>query len=691
MKRNMVNNKIKCIKAGIFAIAVCAAIFAGNNRNIVAVAAEVTSSPVVTPDTRPSNTPVVTPGDDPVATPTDKPGPEPDATPSASPTGKPDVTPTPKPGDDTVDVDEFKKSRVTNVKCDKYTEKDITIKWDRQSNAEWYEIWQFNKITNGYDKLMESEKESCVIEDLKQGQKVTVMVRAGINYGDEKVYTGFSEMLVCATIPENVTGLSAVNNAAKSITLNWDKLNDDCVYKITRSPVGGTVYEEIATTSGNSYTDTKLSVATPYSYKIYSVVDGTEVRSVTDTELTTCTTPNSVKIKSYKGGSFRTRIKWGRVTAGDGYVIYVKDAFGQLAEVTRITNLTINTYIHTGLVNDVMYSYVVAPYKIYNGVEYRAAPSNEVGVTAKGKIITSKKALLYARAKAIKSSKLYKKYTDFSKAFDIGKSFVIPGLTMTNNLGFESNKSIIQAVCFAGKYMLISAYDYNSEETSVVYVMDKNTRKYLCTLSLPDSYHVGGIAFDGTNVWVSTGKAVSCFAFKDVEAAVKSGEDSYPVYYKTKCSVLTQASFITYYDKKLWIGEHKETTTARMYSYKISGKKSAAPTLSKVSSMKIPSRTQDVLFLKNGKMIISCSNQIGAKLSPYYISQLMLYSPDWKNAGKTIKAGKCLGKITMPPMIEGIAYRNGYVYVSFESAVIPGCSYKMDRICAMKYSKIKWK
>ena len=680
MKRDKINNSIKWIKTGLAAIIMCAACYTGNLNNKVAVAAEVTEAPSVTPPhTTPSNPPEITPGYEATESPS----------PSESPS--PDVTATPKPGGDEVDIDKFKNSRIDGVKCENYTEKNVTIKWNKNNDAEWYEIWQFNKVTNGYDKIMESDKESCLIDNLKQGEKLTLMVRAGISHGGEKIYTGFSEMLICATIPENVTGFTAAKNAAKSVTLNWDKLSEECEYVIKRCQVGKTEYQDVATVSGNSYTDTKLSVATPYSYKIYAVVKETTVRSLLDTEMSTCTTPNKVQIKTYKGGSFRTRIKWGKVTAADGYVVCVKDAFGQLVDVTRITNLAINTFVHTGLVNDVMYSYVVMPYKLYNGMEYRAEESNEVGVTAKGKILTSKKALLYARAKAIKNSKLYKKYTDFSKAFNIGKSFVIPGLTMTNNLGFESSKNIVQAVCFAGKYMLVSAYDFNSEETSVVYVMNRTTRKYICTLSLPDSYHVGGIAYDGTNVWVSTGKAVSCFAFTDVEAAVKSGEDSYPIYYKTKCNVLTQASFITYYKKQLWIGEHKETTSSRMYSYKISGKKSAAPKLSKVSSMVIPSRTQDVLFLKNGKMIVSCSNQIDAKLSPYYVSRLMLYSPDWKNAGKTVKLGKCLGKMTMPPMIEGIAYRNGYIYVSFESAVIPGCSYKMDRICAMKYSKIKWK
>ena len=106
--------------------------------------------------------------------------------------------------------------------------------------------------------------------------------------------------------------------------------------------------------------------------------------------------------------------------------------------------------------------------------------------------------------------------------------------------------------------------------------------------------------------------------------------------------------------------------------------------------MLIPSRTQDVCFLKSGTMIVSRSNQLSESKSKYYISELVKYKPTWKSSG-SIKKNKSKGKITMPPMMEGIAFKSKHLYVTFESANISGCPYKMDRICALKYSKIKWK
>jgi len=633
---------------------------------------------------------------------TDKPGeivtPQPTKAPEPTkvpePTETPGTTASPEPTKEPgkpANPDEYKLLQVQNLKCDKFDKESVTIKWDALEGTQKYEIWRLNEVTNGYDKVDQSEKATYTFSKLARGEKLTLLVRGYIEVDDEKVYCMFSDTVSCATIPEDVKNLVVKSTKDSEITLSWDALEGNCSYKITRCPEGSLEYENVATVTTNSYTDTKVSAATPYTYKVRVVVEGTDAVSENEVMIITCTPPKAAYIKQFKGGSFRARLRWNKINAGDGYIIYIRDVFGQLTEVARINDINATEYVHYNLVNDAVYKYMIIPYKIYNGIEYKAEESNEIAVTVKGHIVTQTKPAVYKKVAKLRKSNVYKKYSDFAKVVKLGKSFVIPGIETTNNLGFESSKMVTQAICFAKDYLLVTAYDTDSEETSVVYVLDKKTRKYLCTLSLPDYYHAGGMAYDGTNIWVSTGKAVSCFAFEDVKNAVATGEDSVRVNYKTKCTVKTQASFVTYYKKKLWIGVHNEKAVTKMYGYSISGKKSAAPVLTKKNSMKIPSRTQDVAFLSNGKMIISCSNQVSAKKSPYYISQLMLYNPKWGKETGYIKAGKCIGKYTMPPMIEGIAYKSGYLYVSFESAAISGCSYKMDRICAMKYKKIKWK
>ena len=55
-----------------------------------------------------------------------------------------------------------------------------------------------------------------------------------------------------------------------------------------------------------------------------------------------------------------------------------------------------------------------------------------------------------------------------------------------------------QGMCIAEQYTLITAYDSDEAAKSVIYVLDFN-KNLVKTLILPDSYHVGGIAYDTAN------------------------------------------------------------------------------------------------------------------------------------------------------------------------------------------------
>ena len=74
-----------------------------------------------------------------------------------------------------------------------------------------------------------------------------------------------------------------------------------------------------------------------------------------------------------------------------------------------------------------------------------------------------------------------------------------------------------QAITFAGKYLLITAYDTYSEEKSVIYVMNKYNRKLLTVIVLPNKTHGGGICYDGKTVWVTNGQKISGIAFTDIK------------------------------------------------------------------------------------------------------------------------------------------------------------------------------
>ncbi len=585
----------------------------------------------------------------------------------------------------------FSEVRVNNIHMISYDSNYIEFGWDRLDAAEGYEIWLLDEAYNSYNLIDETENNEYKLGGLSQGMSKSFLVRPFRYDNKEKVLGNFSELFSAGTKPDDVEGLKVNSTNVSGIELSWNKTSEDSSYAIYRVLEGTSVEVKVALVKDNFYTDTSISAGYGYTYKVYSYVNDVAIRSDNTAEVITAAPPKATVIKKYKGGDSRARLIWTPVTAGSGYIVYMRTPDGLLSEVSRTSDITMSEYIQMNLLPYTGYRFVVVPYKSYNGTEYYAEPSNEVSVTTTGVCVTSTKAAVYKTNKKFKKSKTYKKYTDFTKKVDLKKSIIMPGVISTNVYGFESDGMITQSICCAGDYILISAYDSDGEEKSVVYVVKRNTGKYITTLVMPDSYHVGGLVFDGVNIWISAGTSVSCFTIDDVNYAVSLGQDAVQISYKANISVAVQASFLSYYNNVLWVGEHKEKSSSKMYGYKIINKE-AAPALESRYTMNIPSRTQDVEFINKKNVIISRSNQTSSSASKYYISRMEKYKVNWsKSSQGKVVLKKCTGKITMPPMMEGIAYRNRYMYISFESACIGSCPYKMDRICTVKAKKLKWK
>jgi hypothetical protein len=51
--------------------------------------------------------------------------------------------------------------------------------------------------------------------------------------------------------------------------------------------------------------------------------------------------------------------------------------------------------------------------------------------------------------------------------------------------------------------MLVTAYDVRKKLNSVIYVIDMNSMELVSTLTMPNMFHAGGIAFDGENIWMT--------------------------------------------------------------------------------------------------------------------------------------------------------------------------------------------
>ena len=393
---------------------------------------------------------------------------------------------------------------------------------------------------------------------------------------------------------------------------------------------------------------------------------------------------------SVRGGSKRVRINWNKIDGADGYYIYYRAA--GTAAYTKTADITDGSkveYVKKSLVQKTTYYFRVAAYKkvgttIVEGDLSSAVSAKTVSVSA-----TSKAAKKYKTKTSFTKSPAYKTYKKMKGAMNYSKSFAIPGLKTTNVAGFACSSMIPQGVCYAGSYLLISAYDSKGVDYSVIYVVSKASKSYVTTIVLPNKAKVGGMAYDGTNIWVCKGSSVACFPYSFVTEAVNGGSAYKSLgSYKSVCPVMTTASYMGYYNGTLWVGANNTSSASTMYGYSIANKTSA-PSLSKTYQMSVPSKTQGFTFTTDGAMILSRSYRT-KKSKSGYVSQIRTYSPSYGNVGANGKILKnsVLKKTTMPPKVEGMAVYGSYTYTVFSSGCYSSCKYPVDRVIALKTSKL---
>ena len=244
----------------------------------------------------------------------------------------------------------------------------------------------------------------------------------------------------------------------------------------------------------------------------------------------------------------------------------------------------------------------------------------------------------------IKESNAYNTYPDFFKRVDFtpNKNFIIPGL----------NSSMIpQGMCDTGESVLISAYDKNKENNSCIYVIKKSTGKLIKTVYLYDSKsHVGGLAYDGKNIWVGNGKEstvskILLSSIKDAKDGAFVQCDKYEV--KTVNGENVASDFVAYSDNILWIGQFKNKDSAYIYGYDISQVNSLNLEPTEKYRIKIPKKIQGMAFDKSDRIILSQSygrnnsSKIYVYDKPEYILQENIYTTELLNPIKTIIAPPC--------------------------------------------------
>lgn len=241
----------------------------------------------------------------------------------------------------------------------------------------------------------------------------------------------------------------------------------------------------------------------------------------------------------------------------------------------------------------------------------------------------------------------------------------IPGMPETKEEDLANNyiysvAQCPQGLCFTDEYMLITSYSEEDDCLGELMVFDRESGRYLVTLGMDSESHLGGIAFDGKNVWVcnSSQKTLERLSYDFIQLMATENEgdvvdasevvDIYDIGNRPSC--------VTFYRGRIWIATFHAYQNGEAVAYHYDSNKD---TLIQLSEYEIPPKVQGITFAEDGTVYLSCS--YGRKQSSY----IKRYDSVASMAAKTKRPS---AQVEMPPGSEEIVLSDGALYVVFESA-----------------------
>ena len=275
-------------------------------------------------------------------------------------------------------------------------------------------------------------------------------------------------------------------------------------------------------------------------------------------------------------------------------------------------------------------------------------------------------------------------YRKLSPGMDDDETVPIPGTVFTcagKDGSIITDSYIPQGMCSTNDYWLVTAYDSGKKYPSVIYAIDSDEKKLVSTISLPNRYHVGGIAFDGERIWLTGDTSdrykgrpfvqyISYNDFTDLAgmsvAEVTEDGLSEKIYIKNK------PSFLECDGGKLWVGTYigtKETKEGYIYGYSINNDEEGdtlnTTMFSVITAVDSSAQGMDI---DGNYLYVSSSykgDSLGIKSS--FITKYEI-SPVIKGTPYLYAADRELSRTEVPKMNEEIFIEGNLLHINFESS-----------------------
>jgi len=274
-------------------------------------------------------------------------------------------------------------------------------------------------------------------------------------------------------------------------------------------------------------------------------------------------------------------------------------------------------------------------------------------------------------------------------------TYVVPGLKATKTLrASEPQDAVIctsmtpQGLAITEDYVLISAYCRTKEHNSVIYMIDKESGRFIKEIVLNTRAHVGGLAYDtmNHNLWVtgqgSTWAQANAITLAHLEE-YDFKENAKPLKFDMSYNLyrMKRASFMTYHDGALFVGFFTQDDASIIEKYLINAdgtlyekadmnlKRTVGvvdPVACAVSMQVISGKVQGMAFYNNKILLTRSYGIMPSEVQIFNYSRYGILSTS--EAYKTIR---------FPERLEQIYQSGNDIYALFESAAY---SYRMSSV-----------
>lgn len=266
----------------------------------------------------------------------------------------------------------------------------------------------------------------------------------------------------------------------------------------------------------------------------------------------------------------------------------------------------------------------------------------------------------YDTASQMSGSDRMLKECDYGFVYNIN----IPGMPATREQDYADNlmptaSQCPQGMCITDDFYMITAYcTEDKENLGSLYIFDRESGEYLVTLGMKKNSHLGGLTFDGRNLWIchSDTRSVERLSYMYIKQIALSRPkmfvDATGMFEEYR--VANMPSCIVYHNGLLWVATHNAYFRSVMISYRyLDGK------LVEQERYNIPPKVQGVAFDEDEYVYLSTS--YGRDSSSY----LKVY----RNVEQLDESPRSpLYKVEMPPCSEEVDCIGDTLYVLFESA-----------------------